>query len=146
MRDLIFVLKLINFVNNFILFFIYFLSVLVSHDSLIFWRTGKVKGETCTEYFRTCGNTPICDSFCKGQWSDGQGFCDSGGLCICKFPCGGKPGKHQINRKCSGSPGFCNDGESACNDECNNKYNGGIGYCDASIDPRISVCTCQYVC
>ncbi|KEH37437.1 Defensin fusion [Medicago truncatula] len=126
---------MVNQIPNYILFLMLFLSVVV-----------KVKGETCTQNFRPFVDTPSCDNYCKGQWSDGNGICESGGLCICKFPCGGKAGKDQITRKCSVSTGFCNDGASACNSECGNRYYAGIGYCDGSIYPQIPICYCQYVC
>jgi len=124
-------------------------NLLVYCDDLIIWRTGQVtvKGsESCSQFIAGCLDTPACDSYCKEQYSGGNGICTNE-RCICNFECGGKPGKKAPKRDCEVNLGFCDSGGSpSCNDKCSSRYNAGTGYCDASIDPRLGTCTCLYVC
>ncbi|KEH37422.1 defensin-like protein 183 [Medicago truncatula] len=116
---------------------------------LVLFVVGQVtvKGsETCSQFIAGCLDTPSCDSYCKEQYSDGNGIC-ANERCICNFTCGGKPGKKAPKRDCEVNLGFCDNGGSpSCNDKCSSRYQAGTGYCDASIDPRFATCTCLYVC
>ncbi|WJX24037.1 Defensin-like protein [Trifolium repens] len=113
---------------------------------LVLYVLGRVKGDQCSQDLGGCVDTPTCNSYCKDQWSGGNGAC-AFGKCICYYTCGGKPGKGAPKRNCEASPGPCSKecGNGCCNNKCASRYNQGVGYCNYVVPP-IAACSCQYVC